>query len=292
MEHKQHEVLPLTQQGVIHRTTPNNDSLSKYFKEAFSQKMRDKVTYQRFASHIVVATIIGLIYYHVGNEASLVMRNANCIHTVICATLSAWIPSFIKSSFERSRLLRDGLSFKNTMVFYDSFVDITFQIIFSAVFAYIIYGLTSQPLEFKRIHMFSCICVLTSLISQDLGLLIGIGLNKIGGLIVGISSTIFLILFSGFVFNSETPVYLQWPKYISFTHYGFEGAILSIYGMDREAITCSEAYCHFRHPIKILKVMSMNSAEYWIDFLALIGIFIVLRTTNYLVLRWRFPSKG
>lgn len=66
--------------------------------------------------------------------------------------------------------------------------------------------------------------------------------------------------------------------------------MLSVYGMDREKLKCSEMYCHFRSPKKFLEEMSMDNSTYWIDAVSLIGIFILLRIIAYFVLRWKVHS--
>lgn len=70
----------------------------------------------------------------------------------------------------------------------------------------------------------------------------------------------------------------------------FLGAMVSVYGMAREKLNCSAMYCHYRIPQKFLEEMSMDKAEYWIDAVALFGIFIVLRVIAYFVLRWKVHS--
>lgn len=66
--------------------------------------------------------------------------------------------------------------------------------------------------------------------------------------------------------------------------------MISIYGMNREKLQCNEIYCHFRNPKKFLEEMSMEHAEYWIDVVALISIFLALRVIAYFVLRWKLHS--
>lgn len=93
-----------------------------------------------------------------------------------------------------------------------------------------VYYLTSQPMEIQRISMFVSICVLTSLVSQSLGLLIGAGLSVESGVFLGPVSSIPTVLFSGFFVTFDTiPDYLKWLTWASYSRYGFEG-ILSFTG--------------------------------------------------------------
>ncbi len=108
-------------------------------------------------------------------------------------------------------------------------VAINFQILFSSVYVVVVYYLTSQPFEPQRIAMFVFICILTSLVAQSLGLLIGAGLSVEAGVFLGPVSTIPTILFSGFFVNFDTiPGYLQWVTYVSYVRYAFEGKNQSI----------------------------------------------------------------
>lgn len=166
--------------------------------------------------------------------------------------------------------------------------------------------------------MFVTICVLTSLVSQSLGLLIGAGLSVESGVFLGPVSSIPTVLFSGFFVTFDTiPDYLKWLTWASYSRYGFEGmpcshtpgqllafrssalicllfvriagAMVAIYGQ-RERLKCSEMYCHYRDPKKILEQLSMNKSEYWLDAVALVTIFLGLRLIAYFVLRWKIYS--
>ncbi|PSN50348.1 ATP-binding cassette sub-family G member 1 [Blattella germanica] len=115
---------------------------------------------------------------------------------------------------------------------------------------------------------------------------------KQNGVFFGPVASVPILLFSGFFVNFNTiPEYLQWVPYVSYIRYGFEGAMISIYGYGREKLHCSEAYCHFRNPTKFLEEMDMATAEYWIDAIALAGFFLLLRCVAYFVLRLKLHSK-
>ncbi|XP_018792137.1 PREDICTED: ATP-binding cassette sub-family G member 1 isoform X1 [Bactrocera latifrons] len=262
-------------------------------KRSFVTIMRDRMlTHMRLASHIIVGAIIGMIYYDVGNEASKVMSNAGCIFfTTLFTMFTAMMPTILTFPTEMSVFVREHLNYWYSLkafYFAKTMADLPFQIVFSSVYVIVVYYLTSQPMEWMRISMFVFICVLTSLVAQSLGLLIGAGMNIEAGVFLGPVTTIPTILFSGFFVNFDTiPGYLQWVTYVSYVRYGFEGAMVSIYGMDRAKLECHEMYCHFRSPKKFLEEMSMDNAEYWIDAVALLGTFVVLRIIAYFVLRWK-----
>lgn len=103
--------------------------------------------------------------------------------------------------------------------------------------------------------------------------------------------TVPLVLFSGFFIKlNDISIYLKFISYVSYIRYGFEGAMLAIYGYDRQKLKCSEPYCHYRNPDYFLESMSMNDAVYWIDVVALLGIFVLIRIVTYLFLRLKLRS--
>lgn len=100
------------------------------------------------------------------------------------------------------------------------------QLLFSGVYVVTVYYLTSQPMDFCRLAMFVSICVLTSLVAQSLGLLIGAGLSVENGVFIGPVASIPTVLFSGFFVTFDTiPGYLKWLTYVSYVRYGFEGTL-------------------------------------------------------------------
>lgn len=100
------------------------------------------------------------------------------------------------------------------------------------------------------------------------------------------------LLFSGFFVSFDAiPVYLRWITYLSYIRYGFEGTALATYGFDRPKLQCFTEYCHFKLPTTTLEELDMLNANYNIDVIALIVIFLVLRITAFFFLRWKLKSN-
>lgn len=265
-------------------------------KRTFITIMRDQtLTQMRLLSHVIVGAIIGMIYYDIGNDAAKIMSNAGCIFfTTMFTMFTAMMPTILTFPTEMAVFVREHLNYwysLKSFYFAKTVADLPFQVLFTSVYVIVVYYLTSQPMEPKRAGMFVLICILTSLVAQSLGLLIGAGMSVETGVFLGPVSTIPIILFSGFFVNFDViPKYLQWLTYVSYVRYGFEGAMVSVYGMERAKLQCTEIYCHYRSPQKFLEEMSMDKAEYWIDATALFGFFIGLRVIAYFVLRWKLHS--
>lgn len=64
-------------------------------KRAFKTSLRDKqLMHLRLAAHVIVGTIIGMIYYDIGGEASKVYDNLGCIFFTMLFTMCVYTISF------------------------------------------------------------------------------------------------------------------------------------------------------------------------------------------------------
>lgn len=73
--------------------------------------------------------------------------------------------------------------------------------------------------------------------------------------------------------------------------YGFEGVILSIYGMNRSELECPGNKCKFQQPEEVLQLLDVEDAKLYMDFILLGVFFIIFRVTTYLVLRYKVKSE-
>ncbi|KAF5272449.1 hypothetical protein FQR65_LT04917 [Abscondita terminalis] len=267
-------------------------------RTAFTTLRDTQLTTMRLAAYFVIGCLLGLIYYDIGNDASKVMSNAGLIFfTIMFITFSAMMPTILTFPLEMSVFIREHLNYWYSIKAYyfaKTVADIPFQLLLTICYMMSVYYITSQPMEPMRFCMVLLIAVLTALVSQSLGLLVGAAFNVEGGVFIGPIASIPMVLLSGFFVNlNDIPVYLRWLPYGSYMKYSFEGIMIAIYGLNRPKMQCSQILCVFKSPKRFLDELSLKDDlnTYLMDVGVLTGIFIFIRFCLFFVLSQRDLKK-
>ncbi|XP_026668854.1 ATP-binding cassette sub-family G member 1 isoform X2 [Ceratina calcarata] len=251
--------------------------------------------YLRLFAHILVGLLIGALYYDIGNDGAKVLSNLGFLffnmlflmYTSMTITILSFpleLPVLLKENFNRWYSLK---------AYYLAITvsDIPFQAIFCIMYVSIVYFMTSQPPDMMRFSMFLGTCLLISFVAQSVGLVVGAAMNVQNGVFLAPVMSVPFLLFSGFFVSFDAiPVYLRWITYLSYIRYGFEGTALATYSFGREKLKCFQVYCHFKNPETTLEELDMLDADFTLDILALLLIFLVLRIVAYLFLRWKLKT--
>lgn len=251
--------------------------------------------YLRLFAHILVGLLIGALYYDIGNDGAKVLSNLGFLffnmlflmYTSMTITILSFpleLPVLLKENFNRWYSLK---------AYYLAITvsDIPFQAIFCIMYVSIVYFMTSQPPVMMRFSMFLGTCLLISFVAQSVGLVVGAAMNVQNGVFLAPVMSVPFLLFSGFFVSFDAiPVYLRWITYLSYIRYGFEGTALATYSFGREKLKCFQVYCHFKNPETTLEELDMLDADFTLDILALLLIFLVLRIAAYLFLRWKLKT--
>ncbi|KAH0951022.1 hypothetical protein HN011_009710 [Eciton burchellii] len=265
-------------------------------KRALLFSRRDwTLMYLRLFAHILVAFLISALYYNIGNDGAKVLSNLGFLffnmlflmYTSMTITILSFpleLPVLLKENFNRWYSLK---------AYYLAITvsDVPFQAIFCILYVSIVYFLTGQPPEIMRYSMFMSICLLIAFVAQSVGLVVGAAMNVQNGVFLAPVMSVPFLLFSGFFVSFDAiPVYLRWITYLSYIRYGFEGTALTTYAFNREKLKCFQVYCHFKDPETTLEELDMLNADFMLDILALLLIFVVLRIAAYLFLRWKIKN--
>ncbi|XP_018311050.1 ATP-binding cassette sub-family G member 4 isoform X2 [Mycetomoellerius zeteki] len=265
-------------------------------KRALLFSRRDwTLMYLRLFAHILVAGLISALYYDIGNDGAKVLSNLGFLffnmlflmYTSMTITILSFpleLPVLLKENFNRWYSLK-------SYYLAITISDLPFQTIFCILYVTVVYFLTSQPADIMRFSMFLGTCLLISFVAQSVGLMVGAAMNVQNGVFLAPVMSVPFLLFSGFFVSFDAiPVYLRWITYLSYIRYGFEGTALTIYGFGREKLKCFQVYCHFKDPQTTLEELDMLDADFTLDILALLLIFVVLRIAAYLFLRWKIKT--
>ncbi|XP_012140084.1 ATP-binding cassette sub-family G member 4 isoform X4 [Megachile rotundata] len=258
---------------------------------------RDKVlTFTRLSMHFVIALLVGTIYFQIGQDAVYVLDNFNLLFfNIMFLMFSAFSATVTTFPLELPIIMREHFNrWYKLHSFYlaNKLADIPIQLTAISLYILIVYYMSDQLLELRRFCMYTLMCCAVSIVAQTFGLLVGTGMKVQHGMIFGPLTILPFLIFSGFFvqFRHAHP-YLRWLFHLSFLKYGFEGVMIAIYGYNRPKLSCSDVYCHFAVPEKLLSAMDMTQADYWFSFFVLTALYIILDIATFTLLKLKLEKR-
>ncbi|XP_076649341.1 ATP-binding cassette sub-family G member 4 [Halictus rubicundus] len=258
---------------------------------------RDKVlTFTRLAMHFVIALLVGTIYFKIGQDAVYVLDNFNLLFfNIMFLMFSAFSATVTTFPSELPIITREHFNrwYRLPSIYIANKVaDFPIQFVAISMYILIVYYMSDQLLELRRFCLYVLMCFAISMVAQMIGLLIGTGMKLQHGMIFGPLFILPFLIFSGFFvqFRDAHP-YLRWLFHLSFLKYGFEGVMVAIYGYNRPKLSCSDVYCHFAVPEKLLSAVDMKQADYWFCMIVLTSLYFVLDIGAFALLKLKLEKR-
>ncbi|EZA54900.1 hypothetical protein DMN91_009472 [Ooceraea biroi] len=254
-------------------------------------KRDNTLTKLRLAAHIVVALLLGMVFYDFSDDAEKANSNIACLFFLLLFLFFAnSMPAVQMFPMEAAVFLQEHLNNWYSLRSYYSvkiLTDLPMQILCCSCFLFISYYLTGQPMAVDRIFQAWSVCVLITILGQTVGILTGAAFNTQIGIFLIPALSIPLLLFAGFFLKlGEIAVYLQPLSTISFFRYAFEGMMQAIYS-NRPNLSCPEIYCYLRSPSEILSRMDMPTVSFHVILIILGSWIFCLHIIIYAVLSWK-----
>ncbi|XP_044008018.1 ATP-binding cassette sub-family G member 4-like [Aphidius gifuensis] len=263
-------------------------------KRMMIQTIRDwKFILFKLIMYLLSGSLLGGIFFNLGVDGSKTI--SMFLFCFACSLFFGYIPMIsIILHYPYQLLLVEREHFNrwyDTSSFFWALNLSTIPVVLSTSFLFILstYSLSGLPPDYYRWAMFACSCILGAFVSESIGFVLGTLLNVVNGVFIGsiLSVAMFILSLQGFGDKTPLSIYRLCGMYISYTRYSLEAIVISIFGYDREGLSCPDDYCHYKMPIEILKMTHMEQRDFWINIKILFGFFIVIKLLAYYLLRRR-----
>ncbi|KAL0266259.1 UNVERIFIED_CONTAM: hypothetical protein PYX00_008852 [Menopon gallinae] len=279
----------------LQATSPANQLKTLLRRGCIKVKRDSTLTHMRIVVNVVIGIMLGILFVDAGDDANRIMDNYNLMFAILIHhMMSPMMLTILTFPSEINILIKEHFNRWYSLKAYYialTIIDVPVTVLSCALFTVIVYFMSGQPSEMDRFWMFFVISLLTVLVAQGFGLMVGAIFNVINGTFVGPVITVPLMMFSGFgVALKDLPAYLKWGSYISYLKYGIEGYVAAIYGGERPKLQCSKIYCHYVYPSKFLEDVDWTGDQFWNDLSALLVIVVFSRVAAFLLLKWKLMA--
>lgn len=240
----------------------------------------------RIIETAIIAVLIGSIFWKIGENADNMRSNASCIYffhlyilvshamltVLICEqSLLSHFSMFkyklpLSVPFDRKVFMREHLNnwySVGAYVLSKIISNLPIQIICPTIFISIAYFMTGQPMDWERFFLLWFILLLSAVLADSLGMLIGSIFDVQMGTMMICAVVMPFFLFSGFFIRySELPVFYRPIYEISFLRLGFEGSLDAVYGFNRSDLPCEGIKCAITSPAEFLQELDYEES-FW-----------------------------
>ncbi|KAK9709103.1 ABC-2 type transporter [Popillia japonica] len=268
----------------------------------WKQMLRDKnhILLKLFL-HILLGVFVGYIFYDIANDGSQTIYNFGFFYC--CLVFFLYIPLMpilLYFPTEVQLIKREYFNRWYSLRAYFAAMTVStipVTIIMSVLFLTPTYVISGQPLEAHRFLYFCMIFILTAFVSESFGLIVSSFLNVVNSMFLAPSCSVPFMLLAvyGMGFGHVgIPITMKIMMHLSYLRYSLE-AVVNAVMRDRGILPCAqdEKLCFaFADPNVFLEIMGFEERNIWVDFGALLFIYVLFRVVCYNLLRQRLsPNK-
>ncbi|XP_054741597.1 ATP-binding cassette sub-family G member 1 [Anastrepha obliqua] len=229
----------------------------------------------RVFMHVLVAALVGAVFWDIGNDGARTLTNISCIFFIIMFIFFGnSMPSILLCPQETAVFIREYLNgWYSLRAYYASKLlsDLPMLFICPTLFTTIIYFMTSQPDDMARFAMCWGISLILAIIGHFMGLAFGSTFDVQMAILLVPGVAIPFMIFSGFFIRIHELSSVFRPLCdISFYRYTMEALMQAIYGYNRPDLECHREFCYFKSPTKLLKELGMLGDLYGHDIFILL----------------------
>lgn len=262
------------------------------------QLIRDHfLMHSRLMIHAAIGLLIGIFFFDIGCDAGMVFSNYNVLFfSVLFLAFSALQSMAIAFPLEMPIIRKEHFNCWYSIKAYylaNTIADLPIQVSCAIIYCTIVYWMSGQPPEWVRFFMFTFMGIITSLLAQSIGYLVGASMKVMNGVMLGPLSITPWVLFSGFFLQArDSPDWARWLYTISWLRRCIEGLVASVHGYKRQRLPCiSEDYCHFVSPMKFLKELDMADQSFGFNVAFILIFYVFLKVCTYYILIYQLRLK-
>lgn len=253
------------------------------------------VTHLKLLLHFLVGILLGLKFTDCGSDSSKTISNIGfLIASTVYLCYTSMMPAVLKFPLELLVLRKEHFNnWYKLRTYYVAFIltNMPIQALFATVYSSVSYYLSSQPLEWFRFLMFTSSAILTTIIAEAMGLVLGTTVNPVNGTFLGAISVCAMLIFAGFlILYTHMSRFWYIVSFLSYLRYSMEAMVSALYGYGREKMFCPELYCHYRAPQTLINELGMNGEGFWFDVTILGVSTLVIQSIAYCTLRRKISS--
>ncbi|EDX03171.1 GD22989 [Drosophila simulans] len=266
------------------------------------QMWRDKSYIKlKFYMNIVLALLVGSLYFGMGTSASKALFNFGFMFTIVIAYLYLpMMPVLLYFPTEINLLKREyNNQWYRLSSYYAAMVSskLPSMFILAVIYLSIVYLMSSQPLEWFRFAMLFTIAFVTALTSDSFGLLISSRLSLVNAMFIGPVLAVPLILLSiyGMGYGGGTYIspLMRFLMHLSYLRHSMEGLVASLYDYGRADTICedTEIFCSFKKSKVLLSFLGFENMHYLWSLSCLMSFYLLFTVAAYFMIRMRLKQS-